>query len=204
MIPLRKVLNNFNFQVNESIDFVANINNQIGKHGLTISVKDLSNIYEISFIKIITSWEYFLETSFISYLCGKYTRKIKPQKIVSRISEGKAYDLLKGTREYPDWTNIADVVVYSNLFFLGNNPFKIPLAALQSHFNEMKTIRNSITHISKKSRDSFMNLVRSKLTSYNTSITPGEFLSTPVIGKKELYLIYYSNYLLIAANQIIV
>ena len=49
-----------------------------------------------------------------------------------------------------------------------------------------------------------MNLVRSKLTSYNTSITPGEFLSTPVIGKKELYLVYYSNYLLIAANQMIV
>lgn len=196
MSTLKKVTNDFDKQIATTYEFISNINqlneipskikqlqetlaktkklkkiNYINIPQINIQSTVIDNIYEIAFIKILTAWESFLEDSFLNYLCGHYVKNQKPKKIVNRLTIDQAYDLIKGKGNYPDWTNISEIRHFSDLFFIANNPYKIPLSSLETYYNEMKSIRNCIAHISKNSKQKFINLIINK--SCSPTFTPG-------------------------------
>ena len=203
MLKLRKIRQEFIVVNDSALRFIRDINTYINKGQMEICQKDIDSIYEIAFIKIYTSWEEFLENSFIAFLSGKFTKKSHPKKIVTKIDEDVAYNLLKGTRRYPDWTNISDVLDLSELFFKEDNPFIEPLNNIKAHFNEMKKIRNYIVHVSIHSKNHFENLVINKLTSYSLPFSPGGLLSSIEKKSKKSFIKRYSDYLIYAAEEIV-
>lgn len=203
MSALYKTLASFDVKVNTAFKLISEINSQISQGKIVLNQKDLGSIYEIAFIKIMTSWEFFLESTFIQYLCGKYTKHSRPKKIIKKINNATAYNVLKGVKTYPDWTNISNVTLLSKLFFSQNDPFEIPLNGISNYYSEMKKVRNAVVHVSKDSSDNFLNLVRSKITAYQPNMTPGEFLIASERSTKKQYIAYYSDILLTTSKLIV-
>ncbi len=147
------------------------------------------SILEHCFMRIYLSWEIFLEDAFILYLLdqadikgNKYTRFAYPQ------DEDHAYRLLKGTKQYPDWTSIDTVNTLSNLFFKNSGPFSF-LCSNPVEFSQMKIIRNRISHVSKQSIKAFNKLTNTQIAT--TNMSAANFLSTL---KDHTTITYYSYY----------
>jgi hypothetical protein len=194
MSNLKAIKTDFLLKVDESLKFIQKINSAVQKKRVSLDNLEISTLYEVSFLKIFTEWERFLENSFIGYLMGKSTKKLKPKMITKRMSVDKAYDLIKGTKQYPDWTKVEDILTLASLFFITLNPYDSILRTTHKELSQIKIIRNAITHISKNSTESFRKLVRSELASYNINISPGEFLMQNQ-SASEQYLSFYSNLL---------
>lgn len=131
-------------------------------------------IVEKSFMQIYLAWERFLEKAFISYLQnatdlqgGTYASYSTP------IDDDHSYKMLKGTKNYPDWTNVDDVNYLSAVYFDASGPFSILLSP-PPELLELKTIRNRISHVSEKSIKSFNTLLSKKIS--QTNILPGDYL----------------------------
>jgi len=202
MAGLRNIKSEFLIKANDSLKFVQNVNNALINEKIILSNSEVSCIYEVSFLKIFTAWEKFLEESFIGYLEGKFTKKQRPRLITKKIGSEKAYALLRGTKQYPDWTKIEDVLTLSSLFFITSNPYDTILRSEYQRLSQMKTIRNAITHISKSSSDGFKKLLRAELASYSISMSPGEFLMQKKLPSEQ-YLSYYTNLLKTSASFIV-
>lgn len=149
---------------------------------------------EKMFINIFTQWEKFLENSFLLYMIGKkdmqgneYIRYANP------IDKQHAYDMLKGVRKYPDWTNISEVVTLAKLYFENLGTYNL-LSNMPVEFNEMKTVRNKISHMSEQADSKFKLLVSQKLS--NSEIeSVGEFLDTNKTSRST-YFEYYTEQIL--------
>jgi len=203
MATVRKIKSDFDRSLHNSFALLRDINRLANLGDINLTTSTIYNIHEVCFLKIFTAWERFLEDAFIAYLTGKSTRNCKPQRIVKRISENKAYELLRGTKPYPNWTNIADILQLANLFFKSGVPFSKPLESIRSQFSEIKKTRNAIVHISKTAHTDFLNLVRGKLAKFDSTITPGHFLSQINSKSRKPYIAYYTEYLRYAAEEIV-
>jgi len=203
MSSLRKIKTRFYNSLHISFTLVRDINRSTNSGDIDLTIWSIYNIYEICFLKIFTAWERFLEEAFIAYLIGKSTRDCKPQRIVKRISENTAYELLTGTKPYPDWTNIGDIIKLANLFFKNGVPFSRPLESIRSQFSEIKKTRNAIVHISKTAHTDFLNLIRGNLAKFDPTITPGHFLSQINSKTRRPYIAHYTEYLKYAVEQIV-
>ena len=177
MPSLKTIKSSFVDKADNSLRFVQNLNDAMNTQRITFKNTEISFIYEVSFIKIFTAWEKFLEDTFIGYLEGRFTKALKPKLITKRMNGERAYALLKGTKQYPDWTKVEEVLTLASLLFTSFNPYDQVLRATNRDLTQMKVIRNSITHISKSSADAFRKLIRSELSSYNIDMNPGEFLT---------------------------
>ncbi len=160
----------------------AKINNTI------FSDKIHHYIIEHCFMRIYLAWENFIENAFKLYLCdredmqgNRYIRYAFP------VDEEHAYNMLRGTKQYPDWTNIGDINTLSNTFFENAGPFSL-LNSNPVELQHMKTIRNRISHTSEKSIRSFNNLTNSHVAI--TGLSAAEFLSK----YKDTGISYYSFY----------
>lgn len=159
------------------------------QHGGTVFSQDIySYIIEHCFMRIYLAWENFLEDAFILFLCGSvdikgnnYNRFAEPK------DEEHAYNLLRGTKQYPDWTNLSNINTLSNLFFENSGPFNL-LLSNPVEFQHMKTIRNRISHISKQSIKAFDKFTNTQIAT--NKLTAADFLST----LKDSHNTYYSYY----------
>jgi hypothetical protein len=66
----------------------------------------------------------------------------------------------------------------SSLCFQSGEPFRPVLESTMRDLNEMTVIRNAIVHKSTVALDKFMTLVRNRLRTAPSDITPGSFLMT--------------------------
>lgn len=145
-------------------------------------------VVEKCFMSIFLSWEAFLEKAFKCYLCGKkdlqgneYCRYVTPK------DENHAYDIIKGTKQYPDWTNISEVNVLSHNFFENSGPFSL-LISNPIEFQQIKTIRNKISHTSDKSKKAFDTLTQREVSMGEMSAA--EFLMMTKKGTMTYYTFY--------------
>ena len=188
----------FKQKIKKSLDFIGEVNS------LGLRSPHLYSAYELAFLKTFTAWETFIEDVFIAYMTGHITRKCKPKTYLKKITKEHAYDLLKGVRDYPDWTRMDQVLKLADLYFIDGAPFHLPLSRINTIFNEMKKIRDAISHVSSNSRDTFLGIIRANLTSYDKNMTPGEFLSRNTQRtNNDSFLNYYIRYLMIASEQIV-
>lgn len=161
------------------------------QHDDTVFSQDIySHIIEHCFMRIFLAWENFLEDAFILYLCDSEDIKgNKYKRFAAPNDEEHAYDLLKGTKQYPDWTNLNNINTLSNLFFENSGPFNL-LLSNPVEFQHMKTIRNRISHISKQSIKVFNKFTNTQIATNN--LTAADFLSTLKDGNGTYYT-YYTN-----------
>ncbi len=192
MKTILEVYNDFFQTFNETnqILFDSNFLYQNGvQHEGTVFGEAMHNqIIEHCFMRIFLAWENFLEDAFISYMCDETDLKgQKYNRYALPTDSEHAYKLIKGTKQYPDWTSIDNINIVSNLFFENSGPFTL-LLNNPVEFQQMKTIRNRISHISKQSIDKFNKLTSSQIARSN--ITAAEFLITI----KEHSITFYTYY----------
>ena len=139
-------------------------------------------------MRVFLAWENFLEDAFISYLCNEEDLQgVKYNRYAEPVDEEHAYGMLKGTKQYPDWTNVNNINILSDLFFENSGPFNL-LLSNPVEFQHMKTIRNRISHISKQSIQAFNKFTNSQIATNN--LTAAAFLST----LKDSNITFYSFY----------
>lgn len=189
---LLNAYNNFNKIYDDSISLIRKsivfFENQIEFDDIRYSNDMHCVIVEQSFMKIYLALENFLENSFIAYLLGDADLQSNEAiKFAAPKDRNHAYDMIRGTKQYPDWTNVNDVKQLAKIYFKDSWHYSI-LFDLPSEFNELKIIRNRISHISEKSEKSF-NTVLSKNIAKN-NITPGEYLQL-FKDKNNTYFTFY-------------
>ena len=146
----------------------------VSHEGHSFTLQMYNAIVENCFMQIYLAWEGFLEKSFVAYLQnapdlqgGTYLQHATPT------NDEHAYNMLKGTKSYPDWTNIDDVNYLAKTYFDLSGPYAI-ISSPRQELLEMKTVRNRISHVSEKSIKQFNNLLNRCIA--QTNISPGDFL----------------------------
>lgn len=157
------------------------------------SKKIYDAIVEYCFMQIYLAWEKFLENSFILYLNGQtdmqgniYIRYGIPK------DKEHAYNMIKGTKNYPDWTNIGDVKCLAKIYFENGGPYSI-IENIPVEFDDIKNIRNRISHISEKSIKAFERVL-TKTIMQTTNVSVGDFLMT-FRDHSQTYFSYYLDFL---------
>lgn len=185
-----KIYNDYNEMLSDStILYQQNVEYD----GHFFSKKIYDAIVEHCFIQIFLAWEKFLENSFILYLNAKadlqgniYVRYGTPK------DNEHAYNMIKGTKNYPDWTNINDVKYLAEIYFENGGPFSI-IENMPVEFEDIKNIRNRISHDSEKSAKAFERVLVKTITQ-TTNVSVSDFLMR-FKNNNQTYFSYYMDYL---------
>ncbi len=165
-----------------------------------IKQTEFYEVVELSFIKIFIAWEQFLEKVFIRHLGSQKNSKVKSYIKAKNLNH--AYKIVKENKPYPDWTNKDVVLRKANLFFKDGEPYRTALSLIASDLEDIKTIRNSIVHMSNNSQEKFKSLIRSSLNRSPSGMSAGKFLLTIKNRPGETYMEHYSNILISTAKNI--
>jgi len=197
---LNRVKGEFKQHMEKSFRLIQSIN----KAQPPLPQDQIYMIYELSFLRIFLSWEWFIESTFILYMLGSKTDTgYSPKVYVSPKDQNHAYQFVKEGRDYADWTSPDVVIRKSSLFFKDGKPYKDTFEPIIREIQDLKTIRNAVVHMSAEAREKFKTLVRSKLGYVKTTNTPGEFLATAVKGKSLPYITYFKDLLELASERIV-
>jgi hypothetical protein len=135
-------------------------------------------LHEAAFLRAFVAWERFLESSFLSYLMGQQPlRGRPPHRYYQPPNVASALNFLKGRRPYLDWTEAVHVAERAKAVFRNGGCF-LRLQAQNLVLQDMKKVRNAISHDSDDARAKFEELVRRELTTLPPRCTPGGFLGT--------------------------
>lgn len=135
-------------------------------------------IVDRAFMNVFKALESYLESVFICYMMGeKGLNNNFVSRYVTPVNEEHAERLLRGKEQYIDFTNRSQIMKFAENFFRDGGPFGF-LDSVAQDFEDMKKVRNEISHKSIKSRRDFERLVRSKMAEMPDNITVSEFLMT--------------------------
>lgn len=177
-------------------------NNHVTSNGTTYSVDLHTCTLDGAFLTLFMALENFLESSFVCYMMGQAGLNGNSfAKYVSPASEENAHSILKGISKFTDFTNRDTIVKLANNFFDGGGTY-VYLNSISTDFEDMKKIRNAISHISVESDRAFKGLVRTKLGSIPPNISTSLFLNTTVPGTTTTFFIYYRNIVIDAVRNI--
>jgi hypothetical protein len=155
-------------------------------------------IVELAFMKSFLTWEGFLEEAFTLYLLGKKSPKgYAPVRHAIPMNRQHAVDLLASDARYTDWTAADRVVSRATRFFKGGRPFVNVIRPQTNLLNNLKTIRNALSHESEEAAEKFETFVRNELTYFPPGTSPGVFLAMlkPHHTPPKTYLqIYVENF----------
>lgn len=158
-------------------------------------------IVEYAFLRLYIKWEYFIEKSFLYFMLGgSGLNGEKSQCYVDPKDEKHAYNLVRGLKQYPDWTNIESIYINANLFFKDGGSFKF--LKQEASINEMKKIRNRISHMSIDSSKAFDALVITKLGTCPVPFSVADYLLYFDSQIKVTYFNYYVQSLKAYATKI--
>ncbi len=177
-------------------------NNHVASNCTTYSSDLHACTLDGAFLTLFMALENFLESSFICYMMGQSGLNGNSfAKYVSPTSEDNARNILKGISKFTDFTNRDTIVKLANNFFDGGGTY-IYLNSISTDFEEMKKIRNAISHISVESDRAFKGLVRVKLGSLPPNISTSIFLNTVIPGTTTTFFVHYRDIVVSAINNI--
>lgn len=157
-------------------------------------------------MKSFLTWEGFLEEAFILYLLGKKSPSgYAPVRYAIPTNRQHAVELLASDARHTDWTAAAKVVNRAKRFFKGGGPFVNVIRPQTNLLDNLKTIRNALSHESAEATDKFESLVRNELTFFPPGMIPGTFLMTlkPHHAPPTNYLQFYTETVRSMAEAII-
>ncbi len=159
-----------------------------------ITIQRRNTLTEMAFLRAFTSWESFLEETFLLYLLGhRPPNGSMPKRFGFPQTPDSAVEWCSDGKPYAKW-HIEDVQRRANRWFKDGKPFTPALQGQQARLKQLVTIRNAIAHQSQSVRDKFENLVRAELGAVPPNTTVGGFLmmtkpnSTPPISFLEFYV----------------
>lgn len=168
-------------------------NNQLSSNGTVYSDLVHSCVIDGAYLSLFTSFEQFLEDSFICYMLGQpglngnsFVKYVSPQ------SEDQARSILKGTGRFADFTNRDTILKLASNFFDNGGTYSY-LNSISADFEDMKKIRNAISHISPESERAFLSLVRVKIGSIPQNITTAMFLNMIMPNTTDTVFSYYER-----------
>ena len=148
----------------------------------------IEKIVEVAFLKLVISWEVFLERTLVLYLIGKKTGNgYCPDRLVGSIQdEERAYKLLSGNLDfkiesrYLEYLMDAEKVMKAVDFFFENHRYN-SIKEYSAFIKHIRNIRNHIAHNSLSSRSNFEAATRFFMNTKNSyDGTVGGFLLSPV------------------------
>lgn len=165
-----------------------------------------TQIVELAFMKSFLTWEGFLEEAFILYLLGrKAPNGYAPVRHAIPMNRQHAVELLASDARHTDWTTANKVVSRATRFFKGGGPFVNVIRPQSNLLDNLKTIRNALSHESEEAAGKFQTLVRNELTYFPPGMIPGTFLMTvkPRHAPPKTYLQFYAENFRLMAEAII-
>lgn len=203
---LTDVFQNAIQQCNKSILLVQHtnefFNSNISSNGVVYSSDLHFCVIDGAFLELFRAFEQFLEQSFICYMLGQtgingnsFVKYVSPQ------DEEQAINMLKGINRHTDFTNRDTIVKLANNFFENGGTY-IYLNSISTDFEEMKKIRNAISHISVESKRAFSGLVRSKLGVLPPNVTTSSFLNTIIPNSTTTFFNSYKDVIINAITNI--
>ena len=164
--------------------------NKVQHNGCIYNFKMHSAIVEHCFMQIFLAWEFFLEKSFLLYLNNACDMKGETYvRYGLPVDNEHAYSMVKGMKQYPDWTNLNEINTLSNIYFKDSGPYNL-LTSNPVELAHIKTIRNKISHVSEKSTRTFNSLLVQTITR-STNVSVCDFLISFKNGS-ETYYTYYT------------
>lgn len=167
--------------------------NHVVSNGTTYSSELHSCVIDGAFLSLFMAFEKFLECSFVCYMMGQnglngnaFSKYVSPQ------NEENALAILKGTSRFADFTNRDTIIKLAHNFFDNGGPYTY-LNSISVDFEEMKKVRNAISHVSNESERAFKGLVRTKLGALPPNISTSIFLNTVIPGTTETFFIHYKD-----------
>ena len=190
---------------NDSEKLISDTNefhgNAVSSNGITYSNQLHACVIDGAFLNLFMALESFLEKSFICFMMGQsglngnsFTRYVMP------VDEKMAADMLKGNSRHTDFTNRDTVLQLAKNFFDSAGSY-VYLNSIASDFEEMKKIRNAISHISEDSKTKFHGVVRSKLGAIPPNVTTASFLNT-MTSAGTTYFCHYKAIIVAAIDNI--
>jgi len=150
------------------------------QRGPRLLLEEVDLIFELAFHKVFIAYEVFLENIFVGYMLGAESpQKYKPHRYVSPQDEAHARKMiLQDYSGYADWSTPSKLINRAEYCFKNGEPFKSGMSAMYSVAQDIKTIRNAISHKSIKTHDKFKEVVRRYLVTLpaGQKITVGWFL----------------------------
>ena len=159
-----------------------------------IVMRDVSILYEGLFLRLITSFEAFLEELFFKILLGKSdypTRYVKPR--INFRSANILRDVLMQNQNYLEWLPYNKTLTRANSFLRGGRPFTCLTDSQKSKIKEAIRVRNCVAHSSEFSRSIFKKKVIINLILSPKERTPAGFLRSlvrinPPLCRFQLYI----------------
>jgi len=145
------------------------------KRGPKLSNSAVALIAEISFLKIFVAFENFIENTFLYYMLGgKSPNKYCPIRYVFPKDKEHAIKMtLQDYSNYTDWSTPDKIVKRAEYTFKNGEPFKTGIASYIQILQDLKIIRNYITHSSENAKDKFE--IRARF--YLGTLPPGNVLT---------------------------
>lgn len=165
-------------------------------NGARFKMEHYIQIVELSFMRLFLTWEGFIEEAFILYLLGKESPNgYKPSRHALPTSRQHAIDLLASDARHTDWTAAARIVSRADRFFVNGGPFVAVIRPQSNLLDNMKTIRNALSHDSEEAFGKFQTLVRNELSFFPKGMVPGTFLATtkPHVSPPVTFLQFYAD-----------
>jgi len=124
-----------------------------------------TQIVELAFMKVFLTWEGFLEEAFILYLLGRESPTgYAPVRHAIPMNRQHAVELLASDARHTDWTAANRVVSRATRFFKGGRPFVNVIRPQTNLLDNLKKIRNALSHESTEAAEKFETFVRNELT----------------------------------------
>ena len=155
-----------------------------------------TQIVELAFMKVFLTWEGFLEEAFILYLLGRESPTgYAPVRHAIPMNRQHAVELLASDARHTDWTAANRVVSRATRFFKGGRPFVNVIRPQTNLLDNLKKIRNALSHESTEAAEKFETFVRNELTFFPPGMIPGTFLATlkPHHAPPKTYLQFYAE-----------
>ncbi len=148
-------------------------------HAARFKKEHHKQIVELAFMRAFLTWESFLEEAFTLYLLGKASPAgFAPVRYAIPVNRQHAAELLASDARHTDWTAAARILNRASRFFKGGRPFADVIRPQTNFLDNMKTIRNALSHESEEATGKFDTFVRNELTFLPPNTTPGSFLAT--------------------------
>ena len=159
------------------------------------------------FLRIHLSWESFLESTFVRYICGhpNISGKSPTLLIPRQTSISFAMSTILGPKNFLSWSP-DETIVRSQKYLHMGEPYSRAMSVAKNDLKNLYTIRNRIAHSSEYAQNMFRQTVRTEIGYNPKGMTPGRFLlmKKPISSRKKVtYLHYYLDILQTLANQIV-
>lgn len=154
----------------------------------------IEKIAEVAFLKLLISWEAFLERTLVLYLIGKKAGNGHcPERLVGNIKdEEMAYKLLSGNPDfkiesrYLEYLLDPEKVMKVVDFFFGSHRYN-SIKDDAVFIKHIRSVRNHIAHNSQSSQSNFETATRYFMNTRNSyDGTVGGFLLSPVRKKSSM------------------